>query len=161
MDDKTRSTKNSMKHCYALVMVLSAGLWVMTGCGHKADANSQLEMAATELAKSEPAPAPQAPVQNAPAPQPNQPAAPEVAQAAAPSQQMSQAMAAYKAGNLEDAVTRLQKLRATQAITPQQRIALNDAMAAVMTEIYTMAAKGDGRAIAAVKQYELLQTHRQ
>ena len=73
---------------------------------------------------------------------------------------MNQAVAAYKAGNLEDAVTRLQKLRASPVMTPQQRMALNDAMAAVMSEIYAMAEKGDGRAIAAVKQYEFMQTHR-
>ncbi len=37
-------------------------------------------------------------------------------------------------------------------------MAMNDAMAAVMTDIYALAAKGDGRAIQAVKQYEQLQT---
>ena len=71
---------------------------------------------------------------------------------------MKQALAAYKSGDLQDAVTRLQKLRATPAMTPQQRIALNDAMAAVMTEIYGLAAKGDARAMQAVKQYEQMQT---
>lgn len=39
----------------------------------------------------------------------------------------------------------------------QQRMALNDAMAAVMGDIYALAAKGDPRAVQAVKQYELLQ----
>ena len=73
---------------------------------------------------------------------------------------MSQALAVYKAGNLEDAVTRLQKLRAATALTPQQRMDLNDKMAAVMGEIYALAAKGDSRAIAAVKQYEQMQTQR-
>lgn len=71
---------------------------------------------------------------------------------------MNQAMIAYKAGNLEDAVTRLQRLRATPAMTPQQRIALNDAIGAVMTEVYSLAAKGDSRAQMAVKQYEKMQT---
>ena len=77
-----------------------------------------------------------------------------------PAQQMNQAVAAYKAGNLEDAVTRLQKLRATRVMTPDQRIALNDAMAAVMAEIYGLAAQGDARAIQAVKQYEMMQNQR-
>jgi hypothetical protein len=54
----------------------------------------------------------------------------------------------------------LQKLRATPVMTPQQRIALNDAMAAVMGEIYVLAAKGDARAQQAVKQYEKMQTQR-
>jgi hypothetical protein len=34
-------------------------------------------------------------------------------------------------------------------------------MAAVMTEIYSLAAKGDARAKLAVKQYEQMQTQRQ
>ena len=71
---------------------------------------------------------------------------------------MQQALAAYKGGDLQDAVTRLQRLRAAPTITSQQRIALNDAMAAVMTEIYGLAAKGDARARQAVKQYEQMQT---
>jgi hypothetical protein len=74
---------------------------------------------------------------------------------------MQQAITAYKAGELEDAVTRLQKLRATPALTPQQRMALQDSVAAVMTEIYGQAAKGDPRAILAVKQYEEMQTSHQ
>ncbi len=73
---------------------------------------------------------------------------------------MKQAVDAYKGGQLEDAVTRLQKLRATPTMTAQQRMALNDAMAAVMTDIYAQAAKGDARAIAAVKRYEQMQTQR-
>ncbi|MDB6113045.1 MAG: hypothetical protein JWR69_4795, partial [Pedosphaera sp.] len=36
--------------------------------------------------------------------------------------------------------------------------AVNDAMAAVMGEIYALAAKGDARAIQAVKLYEQMQT---
>lgn len=73
---------------------------------------------------------------------------------------MSQALVAYKAGQLEDAVTRLQKLRAMPTMTPQQRMAMNDAMAAVMSEIYLLASKGDSRAIQAVRQYEQMQTQR-
>jgi hypothetical protein len=71
---------------------------------------------------------------------------------------MSQAMAVYQAGNYQDAVARLQKLRSTPVMTPQQRIALNDAMAAVMSELYTLAEQGDTRAAQAIKQYERMQT---
>jgi len=71
---------------------------------------------------------------------------------------MSQALASYKSGNFEDAVTRLQILRSTQTLNPQQRMAVQDGIAAVMGEIYSLAEKGDSRAIAAVKQYEQLQT---
>lgn len=73
---------------------------------------------------------------------------------------MNQAMVAYKSGKLEDAVVQLQKLRAQSAITPQQRMALQDAMAAVMTDIYARAAKGDARAQQAVKEYERMQNAR-
>lgn len=139
-------------------MVLCASLVVMlTGCGKQADANTELERAATIMETAPAAPA-RMPAQTV---QPYQPAPqPTAVPAPAPSQQMSEAMAAYKAGNLGDAVTRLQKLRSTPAITPQQRIALNDAMAAVMGEIYGLAAQGDARAIQAVKQYEQMQTRR-
>lgn len=71
---------------------------------------------------------------------------------------MKQAVQAYKGGQFEDAVTRLQKLRATTTMTAQQRMALNDAMAAVMGDTYALAAKGDQRAIQAIKQYEKMQT---
>jgi hypothetical protein len=73
---------------------------------------------------------------------------------------MQQAVQAYKGGQFEDAVVRLQRLRATPAMSAQQRMALNDAMAAVMTDIYALAAKGDPRAVQAVKQYEQLQTQK-
>jgi len=128
------------------------------GCHRQPSANTELEKATTELAKGEPAPSAPAP---APAPVQSQPQTPQIqVSPQLPSQQMNQAVVAYKSGNLEDAVTRLQTLRASPVLTPQQRLALNDAMAAVMTEIYTMASKGDARAIAAVKQYEYMQTHR-
>jgi len=99
-----------------------------------------------------PEPAPQSPAAT-PAPQP-------VAPAKAQAQEMNQAMVAYKAGNLDDAVVRLQKLRATPVMSAEKRIAVNDATAAVMSEIYALAGKGDARAIQAVKLYEEMQTQR-
>ena len=143
------------------MMVLCAGVAVAAvGCRHKTDATSELERAASALAQGEPAQAPApAPAQSA---QPLETAAvPAAPPAPAPAQEMKQALAAYKSGDLPDAVTRLQKLRATPVMSPQQRIALNDAMATVMTEIYGLAAKGDARAIQAVKQYEEMQTRGQ
>ena len=142
------------------MMVLCASLAVAAvGCRQQTDPTSQLEKAASALAQGEPAQAATpAPAQSAP---PLEPAAAPAAPAApAPAQQMSQALAAYKAGDFEDAVIRLQVLRATPVMTPQQRMALNDAMGAVMTEVYSLAAKGDARAIQAVKQYEEMQTMR-
>jgi len=132
----------------------------LVGCSRKPDAKGELEKAAAALEKSDPTlPAPAQPAPLA-SPAPAVLPAGAAPSAAAPAQQMRDAIAAYKAGNLEDAVTRLQKLRATPAMSPEQRIALNDAMAAVMTEIYALAAKGDSRAAGAVKQYEQMQTQR-
>ena len=140
-------------------LLLGATLAVaLSGCNNKTDASAEMEKAASTMVAAEPTPAPVAAQQPA---QPVQPApTPEAAPSPAPAQQMSQAMVAYKAGNLEDAVTRLQKLRAMPTMTPQQRMAMNDAMAAVMSEIYILAGKGDSRAIQAVKQYEQMQTQR-
>lgn len=109
--------------------------------------NSDLDKAASNFAVSDPAPAASPPTPGAP-------------QAPAPAQEMQQAVQAYKGGQFEDAVVRLQRLRATPAMSAQQRMALNDAMAAVMTDIYALAAKGDPRAVQAVKQYEQLQTQK-
>lgn len=135
-----------------LLALLTAAL---VGCGKKSDPNSELQKAAEAIAETSPEqPAPttaSAAPRTAVAPQPAQPP---------PAQQMNQAMASYKSGNLEDAVTQLQRLRAQSAITPQQRMALQDAMAAVMTDIYARAAKGDARAQLAVKQYETMQNAR-
>jgi hypothetical protein len=145
--------RNNIK--WALSTAIAA---ILVGCGHKG-ATTELEKAANSLAKAdaaEPAPAP-AP-QPASTPESPAPLMPAVAPAPPPAQQVKQALAAYKAGELEDAVIRLQKLRATPALTPQQRMALQDSIAAVMTEIYTLAEKGDKRAMAAVIQYERMQT---
>ena len=145
-----------MKSQFPSLLILCGGLAVAAfGCSRKTDANAELEKAASLLANVATTPE-AAPAQPS---QPNQPApAPAAASERAPVQQMKQAMAAYQAGQLEDAVTRLQRLRAMPTMTPRQRMAMNDAMAAVMTDIYALAAKGDGRAIQAVKQYEELQT---
>ena len=78
----------------------------------------------------------------------------------APAQEVKQAVADFKAGKMEDAVTRLQILRAQPALTPDQRMALQDSIATVVAEIYALAEKGDARAAAAVIQYERMQTCR-
>ncbi len=138
--------------------ILLAAIAVLLVACHKQNAVSEMEKAADAMAKAETAQPP-----STPAPQPSDQAAhvlvpPGAPAVPPPAQQVQEALAAYKAGNLEDAVTRLQKLRATRVLSPQQRMALQDSIAAVMTEIYTMAEKGDTRAIAAVMQYEKMQT---
>ena len=140
-------------------LLLGATLAVaLSGCSKKSDASAEMEKAANAMATAEPtpdataAPQPAQPIQTAPAP--------DTTPSPAPAAQMSQALVAYKAGNLEDAVTRLQKLRAMPTMTAQQRMAMNDAMAAVMADIYALAAKGDSRAIQAVKLAEQMQNQR-
>jgi hypothetical protein len=121
------------------------------GCHRQSEANVEMDKAARTMETTETAPTTGA-----------VPAVPSgsVASASTPAQEMNQAVAAYKAGQVKDAVTRLQQLRATPTLTPQQRITLNDAMAAVMSEISTRAAKGDSQAIQALKQYGKMQNER-
>jgi len=149
-----------MKNHFPVIIVLCVSLPVMlAGCKKEADATTELEQAVTVLERA-PAPAARPPAQTAQPYQPTPAPAQTVAPTPAPKQQMTEAMAAYKAGNLEDAVTRLQKLRSARAVTPEQHIAVNKAIAAVMSEIYPLADQGDARAIQAVKQYERMQMQR-
>lgn len=145
--------KNKFPIISACCVVLAFGL---VGCGSsQPDANSELEKAAKALEQADAAQA---------APAPAQPAQPVVAAPAAatqtPVQQMSQAMTYYKNGEYETAMANLQTLRDRAAMTPQQNMAVQSAMAAVMTDIYTRAANGDARAQQAVKQYEASKTAR-
>ncbi len=136
-----------MKGIYVNCGLLAAIAVILIAC-QKHDPMIELEKAAAAMAQTEAAPA-------APDAGPGLvPASPP------PAKQVQQAMADYKAGKMEDAVTRLQLLRATPVLSPQQRMALQDSVAAVMTEVYALAEKGDARAIAAVAQYEKMQTGR-
>lgn len=125
--------------------LIAVALFAAAGCSSKQDPSAELEKTAAVLEKTPPAPAE---------------AAPDGAIAASPSQQLKGAMEDYKAGKMEDAVTRLQILRSATALSPEQRMALQDSIAAVMAEIYGLAEKGDKRAQAAVAQYERMQTTR-
>jgi hypothetical protein len=135
---------------------------LVAGCSHKADTNTELEKAAQALGDggTAQAPAPSAPPPPEPAAPEAQPVASDPTPQLTPSQEMRQAIVSYRSGQLEDAVTRLQKLRMTVALTPQQRMAIQDGVAALMSEVYGMAERGDARAIQAVKQYEQMQTTR-
>lgn len=149
--------KSNLPQALALSVIFSLGF---AGCSHKTDANSELEKASQAMEKadaSQPAPLPVQPSPTAQTPRPM--AAPETQ--AAPPQQLNQAIAVYKGGNYEDAVARLQKLRSQSGRTPDQQMALQEAMAAVMTELYDLAARGDARAKAAIKKYEQMQNARQ
>ena len=158
--DVNRDLISSMTSKYSRYLlfatIAATGMLLLAACGKKPDVNTELDRAAKSM-QADAAPASAAPA----AAQPSQPApatAPAVAtQAAAPAEQMNQAMVSYKSGNFEDAVTRLQRLRAQGATTAQQTLALQDAMAAVVNDLAARAAKGDMRAKAALKQYEALQ----
>ena len=157
LDKDSTQVSSAMKKLLYLTSVLLVTLDL--GCGRKTEVKAELEKAAEVLAKNDPEPAPQA---QPAAPAPTIPDAMPAEQAAgptvAPAQEMRQALAAYKDGKLEDAVTRLQKLRNIRTLTPQQRMAVQDSVAAVMNEVYELAAKGNMKAIQAVRQYEEMQT---
>ena len=141
---------------FSLGFTLSSLLLI--GCSKK-DVSGELEKAASAMSQPDSVPAPAAPEpvsQTPAATAARQPVVASTPQVQA--QEMSQALAAYKAGELEDAVVRLQRLRATPVMSPEKRIAVNDAIASVMNEIYAMAEKGDARAKQALKTYETLQT---
>ncbi len=125
-----------------LGFLLGAAFVASTGC-KKEDPVSELEKTATAMAAAAPAPA-----------------APDAGGtgAMAPADQVKEAITEYKAGKMQDAVMRLQLLRSATVLSPQQRMALQDSMAIVMQQIYAQAEKGDARAIAAVAQYEKMQT---
>lgn len=134
-------------HCTFLAALAVA----LSACHKKQDPVSELEKAAAAMAAPETAPA--------------EPAAPAAGPRSAPAEpppakQVQQALADFKAGNMEDTVVRLQLLRRMAVLSPQQRMALQDSVAAVMTEIYTLAEKGDPRAKAAAARYEQMQTAR-
>ncbi len=129
------------------VVNLAIFIAAVSGCSKQADANSELANAVKVLERADagqPPPLAPAPAEPGQDPVSNQPVA----------QQMSQAMTAYKGGNYDDAVSRLHLLRSSVAKTPEQTMAVQDAMAAVMTELYDRAAKGDVKAQQAIKQYQ-------
>jgi hypothetical protein len=138
-----------MNQNFSMTMALAFLLtFAVMGCGRKAaDPKVEIDKAAQAMAQAAPPPS----------------AGTATAQANAappPVQQMNDAVASYKSGNLEDAVTRFQKMRIHAALSGEQLMALNSAMAAVMGDIYARAAKGDARAQAAVKEYERMQNAR-
>ena len=123
---------NGLRWSHAVLLGAAIGL---TACQRKANPVSDLEKTA-EMLKDAPAPD---------------------AKTEAPATQLKEAIADYKEGKFEDAVTRLQLLRKQSAISPEQRMALQDSVASVMAEIYELAQKGDPKAIAAVQAYERMQ----
>jgi hypothetical protein len=133
-----------MKPSFLLAATITAALVAGTGC-HKESPVTDLEKTAAAMGPAG-APAPGAKA-----------AANDPSAGFAPADQVREAISEYKAGKMEDAVTRLQMLRAMPALTPEQRMSLQDSVASVMTEISTLAEKGDARAIAAKAQYERLQ----
>jgi hypothetical protein len=128
-----------------LAISLLCGFLPVIGCGQKtANTQSQIDQAVQSMARA-----------TSPAP-----AAADSAVPPTPLQQMNDAVASYKAGDFEAAVTRFQTIRAHTAMTGDQLLALNNALGAVMSDLYTRAAKGDAAAGQAVKQYEQMQTQR-
>lgn len=134
---------------FPLLVLGLVAVCVFGGCKKKA-AEVSVDDAVKEATQAEPAAATQ-PV-----------AAPQNGEAqvqSAPAQQVNEAVAEYKSGKYEEAIVRLQKLRSMPTATPQQAMAVQDATAAVMNDLYALAAKGDARAQQAIQQYQKLQGH--
>lgn len=128
-----------------LFILLLCGLVPVIGCGQKTgNTQSQIDQAVQAMAQV-----------TTPAPVAAAPAAPSMPTAL---QQMNDALASYKAGDFQTAVTQFQMMRAYSVMTGDQLMALNKALGAVMSDLYTRAAKGDAAAAQAVKQYEQMQT---
>ena len=140
----------------ALVAVFGVGT---TSCSKKPSTDRALDEAVKALAQPDPGQQASPVVGQTPAPPPATPM-PTAAATTPVSQQMTQAVASYKSGHYEDAVVRLQWLRARKGNTAEQILALQEATAAVMGEIYARAARGDAAAQKAVKEYERLQNAR-
>ena len=155
-----------MKTRYWWIFVCALTLAGFCSCGHQPTAKEELDKAVDVLSKADAQPTPSPPVaEGTPAPEPIPVNTAALGGSAAdpaptPARQMQQAVAAYRGGELEDAVTRLQRLRMSPTLTAQQRMAVQDSVAAVMSEIYSLAERGDAKAIQAVKQYEEMQTNR-
>ncbi len=146
-----RRVPKAMKGTYMHCAFLAAIAVALGACHKKQDPVSELEKAAAAMASPETAPTAPAVPDAGPRPAPA---------STSPAKQVQQALADFKAGTMEDTVVRLQLLRTMSVLSPQQRMALQDSVAAVMTEIYTLAEKGDPRAKAAVARYEQMQTAR-
>src|SRR4051794_34316137 len=96
---------------------------IFVACGHKQDATGALEKAAKVMEET-PAATPAPALAAEPTPTVEAPA--QAAPAAPPAQELKQALVAYKAGQMEDAVTRLHKLRNQTSMSPAQKMALQD-----------------------------------
>ena len=127
-----RKIRNSLS-----VSLLASFVLVVAGCHRQGDANAEMAKAVKELEQ----------------PTPGQQAA-QASTGVPVAQQMNQAMVAYKGGDYQEDIMRLELLRSKAIKTPDQTMAVQNAMAAVMTELYTRAEKGDTRAQQAIKQYQ-------
>ena len=155
MLEQNRSLVMRIPNSFA-VAILSVSVVAMTGCHKQTDASAELANAVKSLEKAEPVPPP-APAASVTAAPPEAPAG-QASQEAVINQpvakQMSQAMTAYKSGDYEDTIARLEWLRNKATKTADQTMAIQDAMAAVMTDLYARAEKGDARAQQAIKQHQ-------
>ena len=122
------------------VSLLLSAVFVV-GCSKKTDAST--ELAKTVKVLKQAAPAPQASAQ----PSANAPSA-------LPAQQVSQALTSLKEGKYTETIVQMEMARYNPNKTPQQMIAIQDAMAAVMSDLYARAANGDAAAKQAIKQYQ-------
>jgi len=76
-----------------------------------------------------------------------------------PAQQINDALAAYKKGNLLDSVTQLQQIKQSTPMTGAQLLDLNRSINDVINDLYARAAKGDAQAQQAIEAYKNTHHH--
>ena len=143
---ETKTFLRLRTHTRIVTIVLSISVVVLGGCSKKTDVNAELENAVKVLDGSNPG---QVSTPQAPAAQPQN--AP-VAQMA-PAQQVSQALTSLKEGKYTETITYMESARSNPRKSPEQMMAIQNAMAAVMNDLYARAANGDAAARQAINKY--------
>ncbi len=130
-----------------IALALTVSIAILSGCGKKTDAATELSNTVKVLEKPDPG-------QQASAPQVAAPQTPNSPPTQLPpAQQVSQALTSLKAGKYADTIIYMESARSNPNKSPAQMMAIQDAMASVMNDLYTRAANGDAAARAAINKY--------
>lgn len=126
----------------SLALALAIAMFLLAGCHRQPDASTELANTVRLLEQSTPS-------VSAAAGGP-----PARAARALPAQEVKQALVSLQAGNYPAAIAQMESARSNPQKTPQQTIAIQDALAAVMNDLYNRAAAGDAAAKQAIRQYQ-------
>ena len=133
-------------HTKIAAVVLSISAVLLGGCSKKTDVNAELEKAVKVLDGYNPA---QSPTPQAPTVQPQNASIAQMA----PAQQVNEALTSLKEGKYTETITYMESARSNPRKSPEQMMAIQNAMAAVMNDLYARAANGDAAARQAINKY--------